>query len=153
MNNKMNELLEKYWQGETSLDEEKFIRTYFREGKVQPEHEKYKALFLFYEEERKIEQPVTERKLENVSRRKGNSWMRIAAILVTVIALGTVIVWNLVEKQPFQGNDQWAKHEVQDPDEARQLAEEALVFLSVKLNKGEENMRNNLKTLNKLPLK
>lgn len=41
----MNELLEKYFRGETSLSEEKELKEYFSTGNVAAEHEIYRALF------------------------------------------------------------------------------------------------------------
>ena len=48
----MNELLEKYFRGETSLAEEKELKQYYSSGKVAPEHEIYRALFDVFNEEK-----------------------------------------------------------------------------------------------------
>ena len=45
----MNELLEKYFRGETSLTEEKELKRYFSTGNVVPEHEIYRPLFEVFE--------------------------------------------------------------------------------------------------------
>jgi hypothetical protein len=45
----MNELLEKYFRGETSLAEEKELKQYFSTGEVTAEHEIYRALFEEFE--------------------------------------------------------------------------------------------------------
>jgi len=45
----MNELLEKYFNGETSLTEEKELKHYFSTGNVVPEHEIYRPLFEVFE--------------------------------------------------------------------------------------------------------
>ena len=39
----MNELLEKYWEGTTSLQEEQDLRDYFKSDRVTPEHKVYKG--------------------------------------------------------------------------------------------------------------
>src|ERR1035437_5335323 len=49
----MNELIEKYFRGETSLSEEKVLKQYFSTGNVSPEHEIYRALFEVFEQETK----------------------------------------------------------------------------------------------------
>jgi len=41
----MNNLLEKYFQGETSLEEERELKKYFLKGNVAAEHEIYRAMF------------------------------------------------------------------------------------------------------------
>ena len=55
MKNKENieHLLQKYFNGETQLKEEKELRYYFLFEEVAPEHLKYKSLFDFFEEESK----------------------------------------------------------------------------------------------------
>jgi len=49
----MNELLEKYFRGETSLIEEKELKQYFSTANVAPEHEIYRSLFEVFELELK----------------------------------------------------------------------------------------------------
>ena len=41
----INDLLEKYFKAETTLAEENVLKTYFKSGKINPEHLIYKALF------------------------------------------------------------------------------------------------------------
>jgi hypothetical protein len=48
----MNDLLEKYFRGETSLAEEQVLKNYFLSGQISAEHELYKALFDTFEEEK-----------------------------------------------------------------------------------------------------
>ena len=48
----MNELLEKYFRGETSLTEEKELKKYYSTGKVATEHEIYRSLFDVFKEEK-----------------------------------------------------------------------------------------------------
>lgn len=47
----VNELLEKYFRGETTLGEEKFLKQYFRTDQVLPEHEMYRPLFEVFDQE------------------------------------------------------------------------------------------------------
>jgi len=45
----MNLLLEKYWNAETSVEEEAQLKMYFASDKIAPEHLQYKDLFTYYE--------------------------------------------------------------------------------------------------------
>ena len=45
----MNDLLEKYWNGESTLLEEQQLRDYFSSEKVSTEHEVYRSLFNTFE--------------------------------------------------------------------------------------------------------
>jgi hypothetical protein len=47
----MNELLEKYFRGETSLEEEKELKQYFLAGNVSPELKIYRNLFGVFDQE------------------------------------------------------------------------------------------------------
>ena len=49
----MNELLDKYFRGETSLAEEKELKQYFSKGNVLHEHEIYRAMFEEFGHEQK----------------------------------------------------------------------------------------------------
>ena len=45
----IDSLLEKYWNAETSLDEEAQLRAYFTGDNIAPKHQQYKDLFTFFE--------------------------------------------------------------------------------------------------------
>jgi hypothetical protein len=47
----INSLLDKYFEGGTTLDEDKILKRYFKNGKVAPEHLDVKPLFDFFEAE------------------------------------------------------------------------------------------------------
>jgi hypothetical protein len=146
--NKMDELLKKYWEGESSLEEEKFIRTYFMGDDIHPEHEQYRDLFVFFQEEASLTYPG---KNEVKKRKKihARPLLRVAAALIVLVAFAALIYSN-IKTEP---KDSWASYELQDTEQAREQAVAALAFVSAKLNKGEANVKNNLKTLNKLPIR
>jgi hypothetical protein len=47
-------LLDKYWQAETSLEEEKALADYFRSPLVDPELEPYRDVFAYFDEEARV---------------------------------------------------------------------------------------------------
>lgn len=49
--NHIDKLLEKYFEGETSLPEEKILRDYFLQRKIEDRHKAYKPIFNFFSEE------------------------------------------------------------------------------------------------------
>ena len=151
MKKNMQELLEKYWEGGTSLEEERFIRSYFRSDNIDPEHVQYKPLFNFYDQESQKVYQLNKANEMPSKRRYGMPLIRMAAAILIVLGLSSIIYLNLGRNE--MENDAWAQYEVQDPEKAKEMAMEALVFMSNKLNEGEENMRNNLKTLNRLPIR
>lgn len=60
--NNMDELIEKYFEGETSLQEEKLIREYFERGDIQEKHRAYAPMFGFFAEERQKTSPPARKK-------------------------------------------------------------------------------------------
>ena len=50
----MNELLELYFNGQTSLQEEHRLKIYFKSSNIDPEHEMYRPLFDAFESESEI---------------------------------------------------------------------------------------------------
>ena len=54
----MNELLQKYWEGKSTLEEETALVQYFKEGDVAPEHKAYAPVFHLIGSYRKSELPV-----------------------------------------------------------------------------------------------
>jgi hypothetical protein len=92
---RIDEILEKYFRAETSIDEEQELKAYFGSGKVKPAHEQYKPLFLFYETERKEKftgklPEFTEKSVkykQNIYLRSISIGISIAAVLLIAIML------------------------------------------------------------------
>lgn len=161
----INHLLEKYWKGETSLQEEETLQQYFNNGNVAPQLEQFKSLFQYFKEEqdvmisddfekRLLKQIETEQKIVPAKVRK-LSWMTsirtIAA--VGIILIGAVFVFqNLKPKE----TDVWAKYEVQDEQEAIEATRAALALLSGKMKKGSKKATkgfSEMKTVTKKAIK
>lgn len=143
----INNLLEKYWEGESSLQEEESLKQYFNNGNVAPELEQYKSLFQFFKEEQDVmisddfekrflvaienEQKVIPAKVRKLS------WMTtirsIAA--VGILLMGAVFVFQNLEKPKA---DVWAKYEVEDEQAAIEATKAALALLSGKMKKGSK---------------
>ncbi|HFB99837.1 MAG TPA: pyruvate ferredoxin oxidoreductase, partial [Phaeodactylibacter sp.] len=50
----ISQLLEKYWEGETSLQEENTLKQYFNQENVAQELQEYQPLFQFFKEEQDL---------------------------------------------------------------------------------------------------
>ncbi len=143
----INHLLEKYWEGETSLQEEETLQQYFNHGNVAPQLEQFKSLFQYFKEEqdvmisddfekRLLEQIENEPKVVSAKVRK-LSWMTsirtIAA--VGILLMGAVFVFQNIEPEK---TDVWAKYEIEDEQEAIEATKAALALLSGKMKKGSK---------------
>ncbi|MFK8008425.1 MAG: hypothetical protein AB8H03_18855 [Saprospiraceae bacterium] len=161
----INNLLEKYWEGETSLQEEDKLKQYFNNGNVAPQLEQYKSLFQYFKEEqdvmisddfekRLLEQIENESKVVPAKIRK-LSWMTsirtIAA--VGILLMGAVFVF---QNLPPDETDVWAQYEIEDEQEAIEATKAALALLSGKMKKGSKKATkgfSEMKTVTKKALK
>ena len=87
----MNDLLDKYFDGQTSLEEENRLICYFRQDDIAEEHKPYTLIFRFLAEERQLlstDLPEEKKgKIKPVLFRA----ISIAACFIAVIATGTLI--------------------------------------------------------------
>lgn len=81
----IDKLLEKYFEGETSLQEESTLRNYFRQPNVEERHKVYASMFNFFSEERK--EVAIEKKKKKIPL---YMWVSIAASLLLIVCVKTV---------------------------------------------------------------
>jgi dsDNA-specific endonuclease/ATPase MutS2 len=108
-NNNIKELLNKYLEGETSLKEEKQLRYYFLFEEVDPELESYKALFQFFEQEKKVEfqqPPQLDKIVESGAKTIFLQYWQIAVAAVLILGIG--ISWYSANQS---GNPESLSHE------------------------------------------
>ncbi|MEP7321072.1 MAG: hypothetical protein ABI761_04095 [Saprospiraceae bacterium] len=139
-------LLDKYWAGDTSLEEETTLTTYFTTLNNYEEFKAYATLFIFFNEERKqtidLEdiilskismQPAVLKKPEGkVIRMNWQKVSAIAASILVIITLGIgVFQTQLKQKQSLAQLDTF-----DSPEKALEQTKAALLFLSSRMNKG-----------------
>ena len=163
--NKIKDLLEKYDQAETSLQEEQWLAEYFRTANEIPEEWRaYQLMFLLRDElkTRKLSDNFNQRIAESLTKEKTvpqqgkriqlNFWLtRIAAGMILLISA----VWFINEiKTPAHNAPVVAVTDTyEDPEEAYRQTVEALAFLSNKWKKGQSRASttmDKLKTLDKV---
>ena len=85
----MDKLIDKYFEGETSLQEEKLIRQYFESGNIDDKHRAYAPMFGFFAEERqKVSPPARKKKKPPFF-----VWASVAASLALVLSL-RIFFWS-----------------------------------------------------------
>jgi len=140
----IKKLLEKYWEGETSILEESQLRDYFNQDEVEASLKEYKPLFVYVKEEQLIKisddfeaklkaQLVVEDKTPVKTRQLKFYLLRVAAAAIFIFG-----VFFLYQKNGSlnQENDLVYEDTYEDPEEAYAKAKEVLLLLSTKLNKG-----------------
>lgn len=127
---KVERLLERYEEGETTLAEEKQLREYFLNAEV-PEHlRSYKLMFLY---SAKQTEHTYEGKTESRSKRNWYTWTSIAAILV--VALG-IFFFN-DSTRSLNSNDLGT---ISDEEIALQKTKETLNMVSQFMNQGKSDL-------------
>ena len=119
---KVEHLLESYFEGTTSLQEEQVLRDYFTGNSVAPHLEEYVALFSAFAkaETQTYDVPITVPKKQF----RIPSWLQIAA--VAAVAFG--IFWQ-VNSTPKIGGTY-----ADNPDKAREITKNAFGLMSQMLN-------------------
>ena len=131
--NKMEALLEKYFEGETSIAEENELKNYFSSPDVAPHLEQYKPLFGYFAEAKKEN---FGKDVPLISKKKKTAWLSIAASIAVLIGAGTYVYFNANE---VKENNELGTYE--NPKEALEATQKALAMLSSNVNAGVEGMQ------------
>lgn len=138
----MNELLHKYWEGQSSLEEEQKLIAYFKSEAVAPEHEVYRSIFNAFEEESEMKEDLDfdafakltpEENPKDQSKIKVLKGLGIAAGFAALIAVGSNYIGAT------KTNTDLGTYE--DPKEAYYATVEALQLVSSKFNNGRKNLK------------
>ncbi|MEZ4793022.1 MAG: hypothetical protein R2783_06065 [Gelidibacter sp.] len=124
--NNIEKLLERYDNGETTLQEEQQLRVYFAQNDVAPHLEPYRVMFQYFANTRQ-EQFTKEVSVKSKKRSYIYQWISIAAIIVAMFGIFT----------QFSGNQKKTLDDL-NPEEllAYNKTKEALNLVSSKFNQG-----------------
>jgi len=149
MNSEINSLINKYWQGQTSLSEEETIREYVLSDRIAEEHKDLVPLFSYYKSESDISMDFD----IDLSFTKERQKAKVRFLMPKIIGIAASLLLLLtVGYQQFNVTDASYNNkytEVQDPDEALEIAIEALGFLSSKYKKGTAPVSKGFKNVEK----
>lgn len=135
---KLKQLIDKYFDAESTLEEEEKLKSYFSKPNILPEFEKYRAVFGFWQTQIDEEKSITEKKLLNALKPKKHwrfeIWSAAAVILVLITAL-----WLWVPQKPITETPKdFYADTYDDPEIALQEAKKLLTMVSTKMNRGTE---------------
>ncbi len=150
---RIDELLSKYWEGETSLQEEQFLQQYFSSGSVREEHEAFAPLFQFFsharEDEMKteIEIPVMEKKEARTRSLPSLNWIvGIAASLVLLLG----IFFSSRNDDTLTQEEFVYEDTYESPELAYEEFKKAMYMVSSKMNKGMSTAASTLEKMEPL---
>ncbi|SNT36287.1 hypothetical protein SAMN05421640_3556 [Ekhidna lutea] len=120
MGSQIDKLLEKYWNGETSLEEEQVIKAHFKSNPALTNEGHY---FRYLAKQKEIRFS----KAKGVNKKK--AWLSAAAT-ITIGIITAVLVFNDAQKDPFA---------IEDPEKAFQATKEALMMIGGQLQEGQNH--------------
>ncbi len=136
---KIEELLEKYFQGETSIAEEKELTNYFSSSNVAQHLEQYQPLFGYFslakEQINPNELPELPTQKEAISK---PVWWSFAASVVILLGIG-MYVYTTNEAKTSVASNELGTYDT--PEEAFRETQKALALLSGHVNTGIESVQ------------
>ena len=150
----ISELLEKFYAGDTNLEEERELVRFFSDAKVPEELAADKELFVsMHAASESVEIPadLNEKIISSIdaASQKEVRTRRINFYAISGLAAGLLIILSVylgfIREQSFRGSTQFA---VDDPEIAYQEVRKALAYVSSKWNEGTGELEN-LETVNK----
>ena len=126
-------LIEKYFEGETSIAEEKELKAYFSSLDVAQHLEQYKPVFGYFSQA-KQEQFTASIPLKSGKKQKRLAWLSVAASVLVMLGIGFFAYQNTSE--PTQEN----LGVIDDPEIAFKETQKALALISKHVNTGIESV-------------
>ncbi|MFV5695151.1 hypothetical protein ACM55G_06890 [Flavobacterium sp. LB3P122] len=130
--NKIEILLEKYFEGVTSIAEENELRNYFSSLDVAQHLEKYKPMFSYFLQ---AKGQMLNQEIPLQSRKRYVAWLSIAASVVVLLG-----IWIYVFYNHDNGNEKQDLGTYNDPEVALAATQKALALLSNHVNVGIESV-------------
>jgi len=129
--NKIEKLLEKYFEGESTISEEMELKNYFLSNEVVQHLKQYQSLFGYFTHEKGVKF-VPKIVLKPTNQRY--YWISIAASVVVFLGIGTFVYFN---ESTTNSNDLGT---YDTPEEAFEATQKALSLLSNNLQFGIESV-------------
>jgi len=128
--NRIDTLLEKYFQGETTVLEEKELNKYFSSPDVAQHLEHYTPLFVYFAE---AKEQKSSHKLPLQTKKSKVRWLSIAASILVLLGISTFTYLHQPEETKDLGT-------YESPEAAFEATQKALSMLSKNVNVGIESV-------------
>lgn len=133
--NKIENILEKYFQGETSIAEENQLKEYFSSSNVAQHLEQYKPMFGYFSQ---VKEQKSTQEIPLKSNKRNVAWLSIAASVVVLLSVGTYFYVSEKNTPPVVAQSELGTYD--DPEEALAATQKALALLSNNVNVGIESV-------------
>ncbi|TCN56602.1 hypothetical protein D0809_15820 [Flavobacterium circumlabens] len=129
--NKIENILEKYFQGETTVAEENELKEYFSSPDVAQHLEQYKPMFGYFSQ---VKEQKSTQEIPLQTKKRNVAWLSIAASFVVLLGIGTYFF--VIEKNAAPVVAQSELGTYDNPEEAMAATQKALSLLSSNVNVG-----------------
>jgi len=134
--NKIEDILEKYFQGETTIAEENQLKEYFSSPNVAQHLEQYKPMFGYFSQ---VKQQKSTQNIPLKTKKRNVAWISIAASVVILLSIGTYFYVSEKNTAPVVAQSELGTYD--DPEEALAATQKALALLSNNVNVGIESVQ------------
>ncbi len=142
----IKELLDRYWNCETSLEEEKILREWFLQEDIPAEFRKYRSVFLLQNNEREVKaDPALSQKILNAAKEdirqtqkpilRFYPFIRVAASVLIVISAG-IGFYTHYQQEKFL--EEQFSETYTNPEDALKETRAALGKISASLSKAQD---------------
>lgn len=131
----IKQLLEKYFDGTTTLEEENVLKSYFTSPNVAPHLESYRSLFVYFKQEQNVQ---FDQDIHWTSVRSKRYYWLIAASIAILIGVGTL--FTPMTEQSTAELAQTDLGTYTTPEEAYVATQNAIALVAGHLNTGIESM-------------
>lgn len=145
----IKELIEKFYAGETSLEEEAQVSAFFREGEIPGELLEHKSMFLMMDEALgvpEVPENLDDKILSRIEKaeQEESKGKRLTFYSLSGLAAGLLIILSvyLGLLRDHSMNDQLSQYAVEDPAIAYEEIKKTLEFVSAKWNEGTGELQN-----------
>ena len=130
---RIENLIDKYFEGETSIAEENELKVYFSSTDVAQHLKQYQTIFGYFSQAK--EQQFTQEIPLQTKKRNVVLWLSIAASVVVMLGVGMMMYFNNDKEEQFV-----ACSPEDNPELALHQTEKALALVSEHLNTGIESV-------------
>ncbi|WP_374173852.1 hypothetical protein [Flavobacterium tructae] len=134
--NKIENILEKYFQGETTIAEENQLKEYFSSPDVAQHLEQYKPMFGYFSQ---VKEQKSTQTIPLKTKKRKVAWLSIAASAVVLLGIGTYFYTSEKNATPVTAQTELGTYD--DPEEALAATQKALALLSNNVNVGIESVQ------------
>jgi len=130
---RIENLIDKYFEGETSIAEENELKVYFSSSDVAQHLKQYQPIYVYFSQAK--EQQFTQEIPQQTKKQNVVMWLSIAASVIVMLSVGTFMYFETNKTEQFV-----ACNSEDSPELALEQTQKALALVSEHLNTGIESV-------------